>query len=206
MARDKNDTHQKLIQCARREFLQRGYEKASLKSIAGSAGITAAGIYRHFSDKEDLFRSLVEPVTGEFLAGCEGSMEETYEGLGDADFVENFNEFRREKNREFVDFMYDHLDVFQLLLMCSEGTPYENFEQKLVALEEQSVRDLFRHLDSRGIPHNQVTDVELHILCSILIASVCDVIRRGYNREQAQNHLEFLGRMLYPGMKQVLGV
>ena len=147
----------------------------------------------------------MEPVTGTFFTDCNDSMGEVYAGLEDADFLENFNQFRRVKNREFVDYMYDHYPVFQLLLTCAEGTEYGDFEQRLVEMEEQSVRDLFRHLDSRGIPHNRVSDDELHILCSILISSVCDVIRRGYTREQAQDHLEFLGKMLYPGMKQVLG-
>ena len=205
MPRDKTDTHRRLIPCIRDEFLLYGYERASLKNIARNAGITAAGLYRHFPSKEAMFAAMVEPVTGEFLESCSASMEETYAKLSEQDFLENFNDFRAAKNKEFILYMYDHYDVFRLLLVCSKGTPYENFEERMTDLEQQSIRDLFAFLDKRGIPHNQVSDQELHILCTTLVTAVCEAIRHEYTREQALAHMDFVGKMLYPGMKQVLG-
>ena len=100
MPRDKTDTHNKLLPCIKQEFLEHGYEKASMQNIARRAGITAAGIYRHFPSKEAMFTAMVEPVTSDFLKMCDVSMEETYSRLSDDDFLKNFNEFRTEKNRE----------------------------------------------------------------------------------------------------------
>lgn len=205
MPRDKSETHRRLIPCIKQEFLKCGYEKASLKNIASEAGITAAGLYRHFPSKEAMFSAMVEPVTQEFLQSCNESMEETYNKLCEQDFIENFNEFRAEKNLEMVSYMYDNYDAFRLLLVCSKGTSYENFEDQMIQMEQQSMRDLFSVLDKRGIPHNQVTDDELHILCTSLVTAVCEAIRHEYTREEALRHMEFVGKMLYPGMKQVLG-
>ena len=42
MPRDKTDTHNKLLPCIKQEFLEHGYEKASMQNIARRAGITAA--------------------------------------------------------------------------------------------------------------------------------------------------------------------
>ena len=205
MPRDKTDTHHRLIPCIKQEFLQHGYQKASLKNIARNAGITTAGLYRHFPSKEAMFSAMVEPVTEEFLKSCDDSMEETFQKLSESDFLENFNEFRTEKNMEVLSYMYDHYDVFRLLLVCSEGTSYEDFEERVIQMEQQNIRDLFAVLDQRGIPHQQVTDDELHILCTTLVTAVCEAIRHQYTREQAIHHMEFIGKMLYPGMKQVLG-
>ena len=108
MPRDKTDTHNKLLPCIKQEFLEHGYEKASMQNIARRAGITAAGIYRHFPSKEAMFTAMVEPVTSDFLKMCDVSMEETYSRLSDDDFLKNFNEFRTEKNRESINFMYDN--------------------------------------------------------------------------------------------------
>ena len=206
MPRDKTNTHRKLIPCIRQEFLQYGFEKASLKNIAANAGITAAAIYRHFPSKEAMFTAMVEPVTSEFLNSCNASMEETYAKLSEKDFLENFNDFRTAKNKEFISYMYDNYDVFRLLIVCSKGTPYENFEEKMTQMEQESILDLFECLDKRGIPHNEVSEDELHILCTTLVTAVCEAIRHEYTREQAMKHMDFVGKMLYPGMKQVLGV
>lgn len=97
MPRDKTDTHNKLLPCIKQEFLEHGYEKASMQNIARRAGITAAGIYRHFPSKEAMFTAMVEPVTSDFLKMCDVSMEETYSRLSDDDFLKNFNEFRTGK-------------------------------------------------------------------------------------------------------------
>ena len=138
----------------------------SMQNIARRAGITAAGIYRHFPSKEAMFTAMVEPVTSDFLKMCDVSMEETYSRLSDDDFLKNFNEFRTKKNRESINFMYDNYDVFRLLLVCSKGTPYESFQERLVEIEMQGVIDLFGVLEKRGLPHKTVTDNELHILRS----------------------------------------
>ena len=205
MPRDKTDTHRRLLPCIKQEFLQYGYQKASLKNIARNAGITTAGLYRHFPSKEAMFAAMVEPVTEEFLKSCDDSMEETFQKFSDEDFLNHFNEFRTEKNKEVISYMYDHYDVFRLLLVCSEGTSYEDFEERMIQMEQKSVRDVFAFLDRRGIPHGQVTDDELHILSTTLVTAVCEAIRHEYSREQAMRHMDFVGKMLYPGLKQVLG-
>ena len=205
MPRDKTETHRRLIPCIRQEFLECGYEKASLKNIAKNAGITAAGLYRHFPSKEAMFSAMVEPVTAEFLQSCSESMEETYEKLSEEDFLEHFNDFRAEKNQEVISYVYDHYEVFRLLLVCSKGTAYENFEEQLIRMEQESVRNLFAVLDKRGIPHHQVSDDELHILSTTFVTAVCEAVRHEYTREQAFRHMDFVGKMLYPGIRQVLG-
>jgi len=64
MPRDKTANHVRLMAAARAEFLELGFEKASMRSIGERCGMTAAGIYRHCRDKEDLFDQLVSPAAG----------------------------------------------------------------------------------------------------------------------------------------------
>ena len=152
-----------------------------------------------------MFAAMVEPIASEFLDNCTGSMEETFENFSEEDFLEHFNEFRAQKNREFICYSYDNYDVFRLLLCCSKGTPYEDYQHRLIQIEQQNVLDLFHFMDQRGIPHNTVTPDELHIICATLVGSACEAVRHEYTREQALKHIDFLGTLLYPGMKNVLG-
>lgn len=62
MPRDGTETYEKILPAAKEEFLEKGFEQASMREIASRAGISAAGIYRHFKDKEELFARVVQPA------------------------------------------------------------------------------------------------------------------------------------------------
>ena len=53
---------EKIIACAKEEFLKKGYADASLRTIAQNADVSTSTIYTRYLDKEGLFRFLVEPV------------------------------------------------------------------------------------------------------------------------------------------------
>ncbi len=55
----KDEVRQAIIAAAKEEFLERGYEDASMRSIARKAGITAGNIYRYFDNKDDLNRQIL---------------------------------------------------------------------------------------------------------------------------------------------------
>ena len=205
MPRNKSITHEKLVQNMKEEFLEHGYMKASLNDIAKRTDITAAAIYRHFPNKEAMFRAIVEPVTSEFLKMCEDSLEERCAELKGQDFLKQFREFRKEKSMRIIDYMYDNHDIFKLLLCCSEGTEYETFEEKLIAVEVQNILEMFQILDRQNIPHKKVSDIELHILSTTVMTALCEPIKHGYSKEKAVYYAKFAGRMLEPGMKEILG-
>ena len=50
----------RIIACAKEEFLNKGYADASIRTIAQNAGVSTSTIYTRYSDKEGLFRFLVE--------------------------------------------------------------------------------------------------------------------------------------------------
>ena len=51
---ENKETRQHLLECAKREFLEKGYMKASLRNICKEAGVTTGALYFFFKDKEDL--------------------------------------------------------------------------------------------------------------------------------------------------------
>lgn len=63
------ETRGLVLQSAQREFLDKGYEKASLRSIAQNAGVTTGALYVRFPNKSALFAALVEP----YPRTCSGS-------------------------------------------------------------------------------------------------------------------------------------
>ena len=125
MARDKSAHHEKIIAAAREEFMTYGFTDASMRRIAAAAGMSVAGLYKHFTGKEEMFAALVEPAcqglmdmyrqeeTAERVAAHDGSLTGKWEQGGEA--------------RLAMTYIYDHLDAFRLLICKSAGTRYESF-------------------------------------------------------------------------------
>jgi TetR/AcrR family transcriptional regulator, regulator of autoinduction and epiphytic fitness len=64
-----------ILQGAMQEFLARGYAAASMDRVAAAAGVSKATIYTHFSDKEMLFKSLVEQMAKERMRSILSGMD-----------------------------------------------------------------------------------------------------------------------------------
>src|ERR1700686_4879760 len=73
-----------ILEAAQQVFFAHGFVGASMDQVAATAAVSKQTVYKHFSDKEALFREVVTNVvrardggiTAEFLSTGEGSMEE----------------------------------------------------------------------------------------------------------------------------------
>ena len=81
MPRDKTNAHQRIIKAATAEFLEHGFENASMRRIAENSGITAGALYKHFVNKEDMFSALVEPTITELMELFDKMQTESLEQL-----------------------------------------------------------------------------------------------------------------------------
>ena len=65
---DSKITRRKLISSATKEFSRRDYDHASLRLICGTAGVTTGAMYFFFENKEELFRTVLEPLFSDILS------------------------------------------------------------------------------------------------------------------------------------------
>lgn len=114
---------EKLISAAKAEFLEKGYEKASLRSICSAAGVTTGALYFFFRNKEDLFMSIVSEKAEHMLAFVKRQTDSEVNGVGDS------AEHQRELNR----YICENKDVVRILLECAKGTPFESFREEYCA-------------------------------------------------------------------------
>jgi AcrR family transcriptional regulator len=57
----KQDTREAILAAAREAFAERGYDGASIRAIATSAGVDPALVHHYFGSKEQLFNATVRP-------------------------------------------------------------------------------------------------------------------------------------------------
>ncbi|HZZ86757.1 MAG TPA: helix-turn-helix domain-containing protein [Caulobacteraceae bacterium] len=73
----KQRTREKLLGAARVLFAERGYEGATIRDIAKSAGMSTGAVFASFTDKSDLFTEIAETD----MASLYASMRQAAEGL-----------------------------------------------------------------------------------------------------------------------------
>lgn len=200
MPKDKTATHEKLIPIVRDEFLTYGYEKASVNRIAKTAGMSAAGLYRHYTDKEDMFTSLVEETVSGFRSLCREWERGTSGGSVEKD------PFSDEWMRSLLDFVYEHFIEFRLLICCSAGSRYECFEEDLIRREEESSKNYAEQLRTSGRNPIKVTDEQWHLVATLYVRAIMEIIHHEMKREEAEEHIRFVQEFLYPGMKKLFGI
>jgi AcrR family transcriptional regulator len=61
----KNEIKSAIFISAKKEFMQHGYEKSSMRKIAAGAGVTSGNLYRYFENKESIYRELLREVVSE---------------------------------------------------------------------------------------------------------------------------------------------
>lgn len=137
-----SDTKERLLKAAKNEFLEKGYQDASLRSICKSAGVTTGALYFFFKDKDDLFESLVRDVSEGLLS----MLKEHFAGERKA-FEEMKKSGKLPPRTEMADdvfagkkifhYLYSHYDEVNLLLKKSKGSLYENFTDQVVAITEK---------------------------------------------------------------------
>ena len=127
-------TLERIKEAALTEFLEKGYQGASLRQIVKNAGVTTGAFYGYFSSKAALFAAIVEPhaaeIMGRFVntqiafAELPETEQPAHMGKESADYVD-----------WLVDYICSHRAPVKLLLCRSEGTSYENFVHDMVEIE-----------------------------------------------------------------------
>lgn len=203
MIRDKAGHHELIIAAARDEFMTYGFADASMRRIASAAGMSAAGLYKHFPNKEEMFAALVEPAcqglmalyrqeeTAERSALQNGTLTEKWENGGEAKLA--------------MTYIYDHLDAFRLLICKSRGTRYESFLHDLAVEEEKTTVTMMDMLKAQGMKINSVREEELHLLVTANVNAVFQAVEHGFSREEAMHYADTLDAFFSSGWQTLFG-
>lgn len=125
--KEEQETRERLLKSAKKEFSEKGYMKASLRKICSQAGVTTGALYFFFQDKEDLFGALVEePIKGIYDILYRHFDEESEMLAQPLKYVHEDGDHDHFAEA-LVRHLYDNYDAFILLLKKSQGSRYEGF-------------------------------------------------------------------------------
>ena len=204
MPRDKEETGRRIREAAMEEFLEKGFEGASMRGIAAKAGITAAGLYRHFTDKEELFGALVEPALAEWQAFYVWHRRESYQCLEQGD-MEGVWEGLAMQTRA-LDVIYGHFDSFRLLLNRSRGSADAGFLHEFVMEEQRETMVFLAEAKRQGMTGREVDERELHLLLTAWSNAMFEFVAHNFTRREAEHYMKTMTEFFTPGWRALLGL
>jgi len=204
MPRDKTENHEKIVAAALREFLDYGFQEASMRRIASACGMSASGLYKHFPSKEAMFAALVDPAIDGLMALFR-EIERDY--LDDLGFKEPGSLWvdQGETIRTMA-YIYDHFDAFKLIICKSQGTKYESFTHDLAELEEDATFQYMKALKKSGVPSNKVDRKEFHLLVTAKIEAMFQAVVHNFSKKEAMHYAQTLETFYLPAWKALFGL
>lgn len=182
--------------------MEYGFKDASMRRIANAVGMSAAGLYKHFVSKEEMFSALVEPSYQGLLSlfGSEAGEQAKTVGTGDLRSFESVGDAKLA-----MTYIYDYLEAFQLIVCRSQGTKYEGFLHDIAVLEEKTTLSFMEILKSQGVPIKEFRFPELHLLTTANINAVFQAVEHGFTREEAMHYADTLDSFFSKAWREFFG-
>lgn len=205
MNHDEPNTQSRILEAGKREFLQKGFEKASLRNIVKEAGVTTGAFYGYYDSKEALFDALVGRQA-EMLMDRYTEAQDTFAGLPPREQLESMGDISGDCMDWMVDYVYQNGEVFKLLICCAEGTVYENFIHRMVEIEVESTHNFIAVLKSLGKQVPNIDPQLEHILISGMLSAFFEMIIHDMPYRQAKQYVTELRAFYTAGWEKILGL
>ncbi len=200
---NEKETKKKLKKAAFKEFSEKGFMKASLRNICKEAGLTTGALYFFFSDKEDLFDSLIEEplkklnaaIENHFIEEMSTSKKMAGENLNIAEMAaaQGFEDDKAIA-RDIVHLLFEYRESFELLLTKAQGTRYENIRDMIVDKVEDHYTGLYVMM--KGIESHKKLSKEdkfiIHWMSHDQIEVFIHILLHCKNEKEALNQMEYM--------------
>ena len=117
------------------------------------------------------------------------NVQETFHGLDKETQSRQMGQYTEGEMDKMLDYMYDNLNAFRLLLDASYGTRFHNFVDELVRIE---VEYTYKYMEVVGRPagvEDAMAENLLHIVTTSYFEGMFEVIRHGMGREEAKRYI-----------------
>lgn len=199
-----SSTLDRIHAAAEAEFLEKGYQSASLRQIVKSAGVTTGAFYGYYESKEALFAALVEELYRHVLDTYHDAVFR-FEALPPERQVLQMGDTGKTCMQELLCYMDTRRPTFHLILERAEGTPYARLIDELVALEIAATERYCEVLRGLG---KTVPDIDRrleHMLVTGMMNAYCEIIIHDIPFADAKRYVEELGDFYTAGWLKLMG-
>lgn len=177
----KEEVKNALIEEAKKQFLEYGFEKVSLRKVVKGAGTTLGNFYNYFDSKEALFSSVVEEAYSMMIYVINN--HQNWERNDELWKIQDVSIWRRELLKLLIPVIPKFTSAFVILIEGSKGTKFEHAKYDLVrVLSEHFVE----HIDNfnQNYGSSEIADV----LSEQLIFGILQIVKK-FDKEETRTKL-----------------
>lgn len=189
---------------ARAEFMEKGFQSASLRNIVKTAGVTTGAFYGYYGSKEELFAALVNPVYEHTMSRYEQAHVD-FESLPEEKQPEQMGRMSAECMDDLLAYSLSHMDEFYLILKCAEGTKYADMIDDMVELEEEATHKYYKVLERLGASVPKIDERLEHIMATGMINAFFEMVLHKMPFDDAKVFLQQLNDFYTAGWMKIMG-
>lgn len=193
----KEDVRNKIIENAKAEFLEKGYQNASISSIAKNSNVGVGNVYRYFKNKEAILDAIVTPVVERIKRTLiESVPDELDENIEPHENIMNVMTYVLD---EIIHLSKNHKDEILIVLLKSQSTQYMTIKEEIIQSLAVKIRRLM--LQSNLGTVNAFGDLSVPISAA-LIEGCIRIILSVYNEDNEDNYdkLYIFARTILEGL------
>lgn len=194
-----------ILECAKEEFMQKGFADASMRTIAEKAGFTTGMLYSRFADKNELFSALVKEGADK-LYSYFSDVQEEYAEFPATQQVAEMQTYTSSKMRTVIDIIYEYFDTFKLIVCHSAGSSYDRYIDRMIEYETDSTERFMRVLQENGTSVKTVRRDINHMLASALFNGIFEVVAHDFPKEDALEYVNAVCDFFFAGWQRLLGI
>ena len=199
----KSDIRKRILTVSKKLFLKNGYRGATTRDIAQGAGITLSNLYHYYTSKDDLFCSLVKPVTDALNAlldernGQEGYDISTIQAEG----------YAEASLKEYMDIIHRHKTALKLLLFHAQGSSLEGFKECYVNKATRGVLDWFKAMKAKYPEMNiDVSEFFIHLNTVWMFTLLEEILMHDLGEEETRSVLSDYVQFELIGWKKMMKI
>ena len=177
-------TREMIINEARIQFIEKDFNQVSMRSIAKQIGCTHGALYYHFSNKADLFYTIIE----EYFLVLNDLIDEIIKGPGD-----NLMKLRS-VFLGFIEFGLNHQSQYEMMFAPRNGE-VDGLSQEAASLSYQKLAEAIQSLSPNDLLISEIYSafMSLHGFVSHYRGRVKHF---GEAKEAASSHVNFIIKAL----------
>ena len=198
------DTQRRILEVGKREFLEKGFKDASLRSIVKEAGFTQGAFYGYYKSKEELFEALVGKHYEYILERFKKAQRE-FANLPCRRQPEVMSDISGLCMYDILHYAYAHLIECKLILCCSEGTKFSGLIDEMVEIEAEATHAYQEVLQELGRPSPQIDPALEHILITGMFHTFFELVIHEMPLQNAENYVKEMRAFYTAGWMKIMG-
>ncbi|MBN2830228.1 MAG: TetR/AcrR family transcriptional regulator [Candidatus Cloacimonetes bacterium] len=187
-----------ILENARKEFLEVGFMDATIRSIAKRANTAPSNIYNYYSNKDELFRGVLDDFLKQFSMAKAAFMEHVQ---NDPEHDPDDDE-HNEMIEQILDAVSRYREELTLLIHLSKGSSLEHFLDDLIDWYSGVYTiSLYKMLEEMELEEVEIMPETTHMIAGMIISMVVTTLDKHYNRAQIKSIALELSQFFSAGWK-----